>query len=394
MGEVDMGGLLASEMMGMSHWPQVTSVATMMADLGDSSNGAAAVHPLSRRMLGVATLALLWPGGVRARVPYWGDRSSQPVDMPAVQLSPGQWVWNPAAAPQGPMLMVVNLDQQLAYVYRNAVAVGWSTVSSGKKGHETPTGVFHTLQKDRNHHSSIYDSAAMPYTQRLTWDGVALHAGGLPGYPSSHGCVHLPSEFAEALFAASPLGMTVVLARGMGTPLDLMHPLPISPVDPRTGTVEHEPRLSSGEDWRWASGNAPAGPLSVVVSRADRRLVVLRAGVEVGRGRVSIAAAEEPWGTHVFVAQVNLPHGGTASATTQTPPSLRWTGVAVPGHHDDAGRVLQPADTARIRLPRGLLDRLIPELVPGTTLVVTDAPVLQETTGSALTVLSNQPPGH
>ena len=101
--------------------------------------------------------------------------------------------------------MIVSLPEQLAYVYRNGVVIGVATVSTGKKGHETPTGVFTILQKDANHHSSLYNNAPMKFQERLTWDGVALHAGGLPGYPSSHGCVHLPSKFAEELFAASPM---------------------------------------------------------------------------------------------------------------------------------------------------------------------------------------------
>jgi lipoprotein-anchoring transpeptidase ErfK/SrfK len=77
---------------------------------------------------------------------------------------------------------------------------------------ETPTGVFTTKLKDKDHHSSIYHNAAMPYTQRNTNDGVALHAGGVPGYPDLHGCVHLPSEYARLLFDAAPLGMTIVIA--------------------------------------------------------------------------------------------------------------------------------------------------------------------------------------
>jgi len=107
-------------------------------------------------------------------------------------------------------------------------------VSSGKAGHGTPTGVFVILQKDKDHHSSKYNNAAMPYTQRLTWDGVALHAGGLPGYPSSHGCVHLPSKFAEELFAASPMGMTVVVVDEHSAPGEVAHPPAFSPVDATT----------------------------------------------------------------------------------------------------------------------------------------------------------------
>src|SRR6185295_14751638 len=113
---------------------------------------------------------------------------------------PGQFVWDPSAAPLGPVVMVVSLLEQRGYVYRNGIDVGVTTVSTGRPGHQTPTGVFVILQKDIDHHSSIYNDAAMPYTERLTWGGVALHAGALPGYPSSHGCVHLPLEFAKLLF--------------------------------------------------------------------------------------------------------------------------------------------------------------------------------------------------
>jgi hypothetical protein len=362
----------------------------MMAENRKSSLHGLQGNVVPSLLLVLWMLAMPWANLAHATLPYWGERSSQPVDVAAMQLRPGQWVWSPQEAPQGPLLVVVNLDEQRGYTYRNGVLIGRTTVSSGKKGFATPTGIFHTLQKDKDHHSSIYNSAAMPYTQRLTWGGVALHAGGLPGYPSSHGCVHLPSGFAEALFGASPLGMTVVLAGGATTPLDLMHPLPISPVDPRTGTVEHEPRLAAHEDFRWAPGNAPAGPLALVFSRADERLVVLRAGVEVGRARATVSQAEQPFGTHAFVAQP-VPATAANSATAATA-ALRWIGVAVPGHADDAGRTLTAVDLARVRLPRGFLDWLLPALAPGSTLVVTDAPVLPQTTGPALTVLSNQPP--
>lgn len=78
---------------------------------------------------------------------------------------------------------------QKAYVYRNGVLIGVATVSAGRPGHLTPTGVFTILQKQKEHRSTIYDGAPMPYMERLTWGGIALHAGGLPGYPESHGCV-------------------------------------------------------------------------------------------------------------------------------------------------------------------------------------------------------------
>ena len=120
-------------------------------------------------------------------------------------------MWAPTVAPLGPILIYVDLSRQRATVYRNGVRIGVSTISSGRDGHATPTGVFTILQKDANHKSNLYNAAPMPFQQRLTWDGVALHAGGLPGYPESHGCVHLPMGFAKALFGVTALGGTVVI---------------------------------------------------------------------------------------------------------------------------------------------------------------------------------------
>ena len=105
--------------------------------------------------------------------------------------------------------IVVSLPDQRAYVYRGDTLVAASTVSSGKDGKETPVGVFPVLQKQVMHKSNLYDSAPMPFMQRLTWDGVALHAGNNPGFPASHGCIRLPAAFAKKLFAITRVGTTV-----------------------------------------------------------------------------------------------------------------------------------------------------------------------------------------
>ena len=127
-------------------------------------------------------------------------------------MKPGEFFWDLERAPQGPVVIIVSLPAQRLNVYRNGELVAVSTTSTGKPGHETPTGVFTILQKDKDHHSSIYNNASMPYTERLTWSGVALHAGNLPGYPTSHGCVHLPLAFAKDLFGITGLGTTVIIA--------------------------------------------------------------------------------------------------------------------------------------------------------------------------------------
>ncbi len=180
-------------------------------------------------------VAVLVAGAAHA-VPFWGGEVSRPVETAPADLQPGEWVWNPGAAPDGPIVVLVSLTEQRAYVYRNGVRIGYSTVSTGKPGYETPTGVFVVLQKDKDHHSKTYNNAPMPYTERLTWSGVALHAGGLPGYPSSHGCVHLPSKFSEELFGVTQLGMTVVVVDEKTAPADVVSTSDYVPAEFKAGT--------------------------------------------------------------------------------------------------------------------------------------------------------------
>jgi len=112
---------------------------------------------------------------------------------------------------RAPISMVVNLRTQRAYVYRDGERIGTTAISSGKRGYRTPTGTFTVLEKQRVHHSSKYDNAPMPYMQRLSWWGLALHGGHVPGYPASHGCVRLPIGFARWLFGEPTMGMTVTI---------------------------------------------------------------------------------------------------------------------------------------------------------------------------------------
>ena len=109
------------------------------------------------------------------------------------------------------MLLVVNVKTQRAVLFRNGVPIGATTISTGRPGYRTPTGAFTILQKQVEHYSSKYDNAPMPYMQRLTWYGVALHAGNLPGYPASHGCIRLPAGFAKLLYGVTRLGTPVVI---------------------------------------------------------------------------------------------------------------------------------------------------------------------------------------
>jgi hypothetical protein len=150
-------------------------------------------------------------------------------------LAPNTYEWRPDAASSGPVTVVVSLPEQMAYVYRGENLIGRSTVSSGKPGHDTPPGVYEILEKRKVHHSNKYNDAPMPFMQRLTWDGVALHAGHNPGYPASHGCVRLPREFAEALFEVTERGGRVIVADETNFGEAVLHPGERVPVDPWTG---------------------------------------------------------------------------------------------------------------------------------------------------------------
>src|SRR3546814_2979593 len=139
-------------------------------------------------------------------------------DLTTQNLQPGQFLFRSEAAPECPVIIVVSLSKQRAYVYRNGVLIGISTISSGTAGHETPTGIFTILQKKVDHKSNLYDDAPMPYMQRLTWSGIAMHAGNLPGYPASHGCIRLPLAFAEHLYGVTQLGLTVIITQSADIP--------------------------------------------------------------------------------------------------------------------------------------------------------------------------------
>ena len=115
-------------------------------------------------------------------------------------LKTGEFVWEPERSPGGPVLIVVSKPEQVAYVYRNGIRIARSSVSTGRPGHPTPVGVFDILEKERDHVSTIYKGAEMPWMERLTWNGIAMHAGDLPGYPDSHGCVRLSPANATTLY--------------------------------------------------------------------------------------------------------------------------------------------------------------------------------------------------
>ena len=129
------------------------------------------------------------------------------------------------AKPQGPLIIAVSIEQQKVRVYDANGLFAESPVSTGMKGHSTPMGVFSIIQKHKMHRSNIYSGAPMPYMQRITWSGVAMHAGVLPGYPASHGCIRMPTAFAMKMWNWTRMGARVIITPGQITPASFSHPL-------------------------------------------------------------------------------------------------------------------------------------------------------------------------
>jgi len=162
-----------------------------------------------RQQLLIAIAILMVSGSLLARGPVKKD---EVIPLTSNEmLMPGQFEWQPDRSPQGEISITVNLSLQMMEVYRGGVLIARSSISSGGYGHSTPNGSFNILGKEVMHYSNLYHHAPMPFMQRLTMEGVALHAGYLPGVPASHGCIRLPDAFAQKLFEITSCGNPVAV---------------------------------------------------------------------------------------------------------------------------------------------------------------------------------------
>lgn len=127
--------------------------------------------------------------------------------------------------PKGPLLISISIEEQRLKVYDTNGLYAETPISTGMRGHSTPMGVFSVIGKEKFHRSNIYSGAPMPYMQRITWSGIAMHAGVLPGYPASHGCIRMPMNFAVRMYGWTRMGARVVIAPGELSPVDFSHPL-------------------------------------------------------------------------------------------------------------------------------------------------------------------------
>ena len=283
-------------------------------------------------------------------------------------LKPGDYVWQPEVSPAGPVAVIVSLAEQTMYVYRNGVRIGRSTVSSGKDGHKTPTGVFTILEKNVTHHSSAYHEASMPYQERLTWGGVAIHAGNLPGYPESHGCIHVPMDFAKKLYEVTDKGTTVLVTDAKAAAPRANQPGLLFSANQPGGAQPSSTAAGDGGPV-WKPEAAPTGPVSILLSSADKRIYVYRDGVEIGRATTgSGEEAGRSYGNHVY------------AALAQTTPDgfHEWNAL---GGLDDSTALNVPELRQRLAIAPDFLAHVREVVTPGTTLVITDQSV-DETTQS------------
>jgi len=329
------------------------------------------------------------PAAQADSVPFWGAKASVPIDTPINQLKKGEFLWMGEAVTTGPVVMVVSITEQRAYVYRNGILIGATTISTGRPGHLTPTGVFTVLQKQKEHRSTIYDGAPMPYMERLTWGGIALHAGGLPGYPESHGCIHLPSEFAQRLFDISPNGMTVVIGTEATEPERVAHPGYLAPVQFVGGQPIEPVPFAPTEDERWNPELSPSGPISIVLSQGSQRVVVYRNGIEIGRARLTITG-DAPLANHALI----LSEGPSSvpNPYVPDPTKFRWLRVGVPGHLGEQGTQVDPMAVARLKIPADFATKVNGILTPGATLFVTNEALYPQTSGPMLQIVDADPP--
>ncbi|MEZ0283151.1 pentapeptide repeat-containing protein, partial [Methyloceanibacter sp.] len=212
--------LPASEFSTVFNLPAAAPVTLTLASttLSPLKAGQSAVAALRTRMPKIPTL-------VRASLRPKVVKQARAI-MPAVAAFDDPKTPAPAAAaavPE-PMMLVVSLDAQKVDIYRGIKHVASAKISSGMPGYDTKLGVFSILEKKRRHHSNLYSGAPMPFMQRLTRSGTALHAGAIPGYPASHGCVRLPYSFAPKLFEMTSVGQNVVVTRGRPVPTRIEHP--------------------------------------------------------------------------------------------------------------------------------------------------------------------------
>ena len=306
--------------------------------------------------------------------------------------------------PRGPFEIIVATANQQVSVFGQDGLIERAPISTGMPTHPTPTGVFTVISKAKWHESNIYSRAPMPYMQRITWSGIALHAGPRPGYPASHGCIRLPQDFAVRLFQMTKIGTRVIVTRDATAPVEITHPKLFIPKNPAEQTAAVTTNMITGAtpiavDTSGGSTTMPVNPtpavgppkpVSVFVSRKQRKVFVRRGFEELFDVPIRIEETDLPIGTHIFTA-MGLKDGGK---------TMRWTVVSVPSqyrHHaghsgkryangqamDPEQLVATPSTASkaldRITWPSEAIEQISSLLMVGSSLIISDNALSDET---------------
>ncbi len=327
----------------------------------------------SRRLWRVAVLAAA--AAIAASSPaeaalYWSDFDSgfsQPWPTATQRrqkprLRQGKKIAAPqkeAGKPQGPLIIAISIQKQNLKIYDAKGFFAETPISTGMPGHPTPMGVFSVIQKHKLHHSNIYSGAPMPYMQRITWSGVAMHAGVLPGYPASHGCIRMPMAFAVKMWGWTRMGARVVVAPGEMTPADFSHPLLMAqrvvpqpavanePSPDAASAASHELRPTVGHDGgvKPVMSEPPAAPLT---QTADARAALPAQNAPVTMTDATSSEAAAPGET---ASSDHKPVETKSSEAAAAEIKSAVTGVTTQTS-GDAVRTEGPAKDARTEAPK------------------------------------------
>jgi len=326
----------------------------------------------------------------------------------------------PQETPKGPLQIIISIADQRVSLYDNGNLIARSSVSTGVRRHPTPLGVFSVVEKERWHRSNLYSGAPMPYMQRITWSGVALHAGVLPGYPASHGCIRLTNDFAVRLWHLTKRGARVIIARQDVVPVEITNPhlfvskpktafdssesLPITVASNsnKTAATAQAPLISNVGMQETAESQAAASapsaaapqkaaPISVFVSRKLSRLFVRQGFTPLFDVAVQIQNPEEPLGTHVFTVMEPQDEG---SAVRWSLISILEQSMSPDSIKERKGPKQQIVETApsatplsdnantaldRIEIPQDAIQQISELLIPGSSLIISDYGISSET---------------
>jgi hypothetical protein len=321
---------------------------------------------------------------------------------------------NPHEVTKGPLQIIVSIADQRISVYDDGTLIARSSVSTGVQGHPTPVGVFSVLGKELWHRSNIYSAAPMPYMQRITWSGIALHAGVLPGHPASHGCIRLAKDFAIRLWHLTKRGTRVIIAPNEVDPVQIASPRLFSKPKTASSSQESSTDAPASKD-TLSIPSTPAGlvsniqsqdgtnllhagatpqkravPISVFVSRKLSRLFVRQRFEPLFDVPIKIENPDEPLGTHVFTV-LDLQNEGdawlrwnvvsmseTLSSTSTSSNKNKKPDAPVEGT-TDRSPVDASAALDRIEIPPDVVARISQLLTPGSSLIVSDYGLSRET---------------